>query len=48
MAEISRKKMTIYLDENVCKQMKKHCIDVDKNVSEYIQDLISKDLGKVK
>ena len=38
------KKTSVDIEENVWKEAKKHCIDVSKDISKYIEELIKKDL----
>jgi hypothetical protein len=41
-----RKTTSIKIEESVWKEAKKHCIDKDKELSTYIEELIKKDLEK--
>ncbi|MGV8152542.1 MAG: hypothetical protein ACP5OG_05665 [Candidatus Nanoarchaeia archaeon] len=35
---------SLKIDPEIWKEMKKHCVDLEKEMSEYIEDLIKKDL----
>jgi hypothetical protein len=41
---VERKKTSINFDENLWKEVKKHCIDANLEVSEYLERLVRKDL----
>lgn len=41
-----RKKTSISFDEKLWKDVKIHCIKEDKEISEYLEELIKKDLKK--
>lgn len=43
---MSRKTTSIKIDEDLWKEVKKHCIDEDMEISKYIENLIKKDLNK--
>ncbi|MEK6843910.1 MAG: hypothetical protein AABX83_00635 [Nanoarchaeota archaeon] len=40
------KKTSINIEEEVWKEAKKHCIDANKDISKYLEELIKKDLKK--
>lgn len=39
-----RKTTSIKIDSDLWKKVKKHCIDLDIDISEYLEKLIKKDL----
>lgn len=41
-----RKTTSIKIDPELWKKVKKHCIDEEIEVSEYLENLIKQDLGK--
>ena len=41
-----RKTTSIKIDPELWKQAKKHCIDADIDISEYVEVLLKKDLAK--
>lgn len=41
-----RKTTSIKIDPELWKKVKKHCIDEEIDVSEYLENLIRQDLGK--
>jgi predicted DNA-binding protein len=45
---MTRKTTSIKIDSELWKRVKKHCIDAEKDVSEYLEELIKKDLGSKK
>ena len=45
---MQRKTTSIKVEEELWKEVKKHCIDLNKDISEYIEDLIKKDIKKSK
>ena len=40
-----RKTTSIKIDPQLWKSVKKHCIDEDMDISDYLEKLIKKDLG---
>lgn len=45
---MDRKKTSIKFDETLWKEVKKHCIDDNLEVSEYLEHLVRKDVPKPK
>ena len=45
---MQRKTTSLKIDPELWKEVKKHCIDDNINISKYIENLIKKDLRKVK
>jgi len=45
---MAKKKTSLVIEEDLWKEMKKHCIDLGKDMSEVIEDLIRKEVGKKK
>lgn len=43
---MERKTTSLKIDVDLWKQVKKHCIDEEKDISDYIEELIKKDLKK--
>jgi len=43
---MARRKTSINFDEDLWKEVKKHCIDLDLEVSEYIEQLVRKNLRR--
>ena len=43
---MARKSTSIKFDEDLWKEVKKHCIDANLEVSEYLERLVRKDLRK--
>ncbi len=43
-----RKTTSIKIDEDIWKEVKKHCIDINKDISDYLEEMIRKDLKKAK
>jgi hypothetical protein len=43
-----RKTTSLKVDEDLWKRVKKHCIDKDIDVSDYVESLIKNDLSKNK
>lgn len=43
---MARKTTSIKFDEALWKEVKKHCIDADKEVSEYLEELVRADLRR--
>jgi len=41
---MNRKTTSLKIDEEIWKKLKIHCITEDKELSEYLEDLIKKDL----
>ena len=41
-----KKTTSLKIDPGLWKEVKKNCIDLDKDISDYIEDLIKKDLKK--
>lgn len=41
-----RKTTSIRVNPEIWKKVKKHCIDIDKDVSEYLEELIKEDFAK--
>lgn len=41
---MARKTTSLKIDADLWKEVKKHCIDKDIEISEYIESIISKDL----
>lgn len=39
-----RKTTSLKIDTELWKQVKKHCIDIDSEISDYLEALIKKDL----
>ena len=39
-----RKTTSLKIDEELWKEVKKHCIDLNKDISDYLEDLIRKDI----
>ncbi len=37
---------SLKVDPELWKDVKKHCIDLEKDISDYIEDLLKKDLKK--
>lgn len=43
-----RKKTSINIDPLMWKEVKKKCIDQDIDISQYLENLINKDLNKIR
>ncbi len=43
---MARKTTSIKIDEEIWKEVKKHCIDINKDISEYLEDLLKRELKK--
>lgn len=45
---MTRKTTSLKIEENVWKDVKIHCIQIDKDISDYLEQLIKSDLKKKK
>jgi len=45
---VERKTTSLKIDPELWKRVKKHCIDLDKDISAYLEELLKKDLGAKK
>ena len=45
---MTRKTTSLKIDTELWKKVKKHCIDLDVDISDYIENLIKKDFGSRK
>lgn len=43
----ARKTTSLKIDPELWKEVRKRCIDLDMDISEYIENLIKKDLKKI-
>jgi hypothetical protein len=43
---MTKKATSLKVDPELWKKVKKHCIDLEKDISEYIEDLVKADLDK--
>ena len=41
-----RKTTSIKMDEEIWKEVKKYCIDINNDISEYLEDLLKRELKK--
>ncbi len=41
-----RKTTSIKVNPEFWKKVKKHCIDIDKDISDYLEDLVKQDLAR--
>lgn len=41
-----KKKTSLVIDEDLWKEVKKHCIDLGKDVSDWLEEIIKRELKK--